>query len=83
MKYYTDYPFYELGDEAGKRAPVREIKVIGWYGDKYVDITVEGVKCDIKAGYIYVQRKRLNWRTCKKRKTFFANTKKFPLYDEE
>jgi hypothetical protein len=28
MKAYTDYPFTELGDISGEKAPIREVRVI-------------------------------------------------------
>ncbi len=53
MKAWTDYPVTELGDVSGQIAPVRECTVLSWNGDKYCDILVEGVKTNIKRGYIY------------------------------
>ena len=53
MKAWTDYPFTWLGDEAGKQAPVREIEVLSYDGDKYCRIRVCGGEDEIKAGYIY------------------------------
>lgn len=53
MRAYTDYPMTHLGDTPGKEAPIREVFVHGWDGDKYVYITVEGTVTSIKYGYIY------------------------------
>lgn len=53
MKAYTDYPMTHLGDESGKKAPIREVFIHGWDGDKYVYLTVEGTVVSVKAGYIY------------------------------
>jgi hypothetical protein len=53
MKAYTDYPFVSLGDTAGQLAPVREIEVVKFDGNKYVKIIVDGVQEEIKYGYIY------------------------------
>jgi hypothetical protein len=53
MKAYTDYPMTHLGDESGKEAPIREVFIHGWDGDKYVYLTVEGTVTSVKAGYIY------------------------------
>jgi len=53
MKAYTDYPFTFLGDVEGLRAPIREIEVLDYDGDKYCNIVVEGHKDSIKSGYIY------------------------------
>ncbi len=58
LKAWTDYPFVELGDEEYQEAPVREIIVLEYDGDKYVDIIVEGVKTSIKSGYIYAKEGR-------------------------
>jgi hypothetical protein len=53
MDCWTDYPIAELGDEPGKPAPVRPCKVLCWDGDKYATIEVEGVRTEVKAGYLY------------------------------
>ena len=53
MKAWTDYPFTQLGDEAGKEAPIRPIDVLSYDGDKYCYIVVEGIHTEIKSGYIY------------------------------
>ena len=53
MKAYTDYPFTWLGDLQGQEAPVREIEVLSYDGDKYCKIRVCGQEDEIKAGYIY------------------------------
>lgn len=55
MKFYTDYPIKELGDEYNKKAPIREVKLLAYDQGLYVDIMVEGVKETIKSGYIYTQ----------------------------
>lgn len=52
-RYFTDYPFSELGDTPGEPAPVREVEVLSWDGDKYVDIQVEGQRLSVKRFYIY------------------------------
>lgn len=57
-KYYTDYPFVELGDVGGQEAPVREIEILKWDMNKYVQIKVEGVISEIKSGYIYAEQGR-------------------------
>lgn len=58
MKAFTDYPFTELGDEAYKLAPVREVEVVSYDGNKYCKIIVEGVECEVKAGYLYKNNAR-------------------------
>ena len=42
MKAWTDYPFEYLQDEAGKKAPVREVEVLSYDGDKYCRVRVCG-----------------------------------------
>lgn len=59
MKAWTDYPFTRLGDTAGKKAPVREIEVLSYDGNKYCRIKVCGEEDSIKAGYIYPREGRL------------------------
>lgn len=53
IKAYTDYIFIDLGDTPGKEAPVREIELVSYDQDKYVEILVGGVRDYIKSGYIY------------------------------
>lgn len=55
MTYFTDYPFVALGDKPGQYAPIREVEVISYDGDKYAKIMVGGVIEEIKAGYIYAE----------------------------
>lgn len=59
MKAWTDYPFTQLGDIEGRKAPIREIKVLSYDGDKYCRIMVHGTEDEIKAGYIYQHKGRL------------------------
>lgn len=59
MQAWTDYPFTELGDEAYQEAPVREIEVLSYDGDKYCRVMVQGHETEIKAGYIYQKPGRL------------------------
>jgi hypothetical protein len=58
LKLFTDYPFLELGDEAGKEAPIRECIVKAYDGDKYCTVIVDGHEDEIKRGYIYSQKGR-------------------------
>lgn len=53
MKAYTDYPFDFLGDPPGSAAPVREVEVLSYDGDKYCTVVVGGHKTEIKSGYLY------------------------------
>ena len=51
--FYTDYPFVELGDKPGEKAPTRKVRIIRYDGNKYVDILVGGILTSVKCGYIY------------------------------
>lgn len=53
MQAWTDYPFVEFGDTANAIAPVREVQIIAFDGDKYATVVVEGIELEIKAGYLY------------------------------
>lgn len=64
MKAYTDYPFEELGDEPFKKAPVREVDVINYDGNKYCRIVVGGVESSVKSGYLYQQHGRFGEVPC-------------------
>jgi hypothetical protein len=66
---FTDYPFTELGDVAFKKAPIRQVKILTYDGDKYCDVLVlfkdeDGDLCghldSVKAGYIYKRKVRLD-----------------------
>lgn len=59
MKAWTDYPFTELGDTAGSTAPVREIEVLMYDGDKYATVVVAGHTTQVKAAYCYQHPGRL------------------------
>lgn len=54
MKAYTDYPILELGDKLGEDAPIREVKILYYDGDKRCKVIVEGVQEEIKTGYLYI-----------------------------
>lgn len=60
MKAYTDYPITELGDIAGKKAPIRRCVVVGWDGDKYCNVVIGSslIEKEIKAGYLYIEAGR-------------------------
>ena len=53
VKAFTDYPFEWLGDEVYKKAPVREIEIIGYDGNKYCRVKVEDGEDEVKSGYVY------------------------------
>jgi len=59
VKAYTDYPITELSDAPGALAPVRACQVLAYDGDKLVTIEVAGVRCQVKAGYVYQTEGRL------------------------
>lgn len=54
MKAWTDYPFVWLGDTSGEPAPIREVEVRAYDGNKYCRIRVADGEDEIKAGYLYV-----------------------------
>jgi len=58
MLLYTDYPLFE--EERGKIAPIREVTLLSYDGDKYVHIVFNGKLYEVKACYIYYQKGRLN-----------------------
>lgn len=58
MKAWTDYPFAEFGDLEGQLAPIREVKLLSYDGDKYITVQYQGVTKDIKRGYVYMERGR-------------------------
>lgn len=58
---WTDYPFRELGDTPGKRAPIRHVNVISYDGNKYINLSFpdNGFILSMKAGYLYRKPGRL------------------------
>lgn len=68
MKAWTDYPFEWLGDTLHELAPVREIEVLSYDGDKRCRILVAGREEEIKSGYIYQRPGRIAEVTCLTRK---------------
>lgn len=64
-KWYTDYPIFEK--ERGKKAPIREIKVLHYDGDKYCRVEYQDRLFTIKTGYINPKPERLNTKyPCKR-----------------
>jgi hypothetical protein len=59
VKAWTDYPLEWMGDEPGKKAPVREVDVLSYDGNKRCRAVVGGRECEIKAGYIYQRAGRI------------------------
>jgi len=64
MKAYTDCPIKELGDIGGELAPIRECEILSYDGNKYCVILVEGVKSEIKSGYLYKKHGRIGEVPC-------------------
>lgn len=52
---FTDYPFVELGDVPGEKAPIRLCWVWAYDFDKYVSISLVGHSgsFSVKGGYVY------------------------------
>lgn len=52
---WTDYPIVELGDIPGKKAPIRQVKLISFDGDKYLNVLVVecGTFAQFKRCYFY------------------------------
>jgi hypothetical protein len=61
IKCWTDYPFVELGDAPGQRAPIRHVVVVHYDGNKYAKIRFDdnGLCLEVKAGYLYRKKARL------------------------
>ena len=58
MQLWTDYPILELGDAPKSLAPIREVRLVRYDGDKYATIEVNSVITTIKAGYLYISEGR-------------------------
>ena len=59
MNLWTDHPIIALGDKPGEEAPVRQVRLLEYDGNKYCRILVDGVEVEIKAGYLYIKPGRL------------------------
>ncbi len=55
---FTDYPLFEC--EYGKAAPLREVHVIGYDGNKYCTVKYNGEEYELKAGYLYRSRRKVS-----------------------
>lgn len=53
MQGWTDYPMKIFGDNPGEEAPIRQVEVIGWDGDKYALVRCMGLLLNLKISYIY------------------------------
>lgn len=58
---WTDYPFVELGDVPRQKAPLRQVLVISYDGNKYATLSTvaDGRNLSVKWGYLYRHRGRL------------------------
>jgi hypothetical protein len=72
-KWFTDYPLFVTEI----KAPIREIKVLSYDGDKYCKVEYEGEIFEIKSGYIYPKRERHNNK--KKCKNFIKLLKRVEI----
>ena len=51
---YTGYPFIQLGDPPGVRAPIRQVEVLSWEPDVWVDVRLpDGQFSQVKKGYLF------------------------------
>lgn len=61
---WTDYPFTELGDVANQAAPIRQVTVVAYDGDKYATIIFgNNLIKQIKSGYLYTKPVRFAYAT--------------------
>lgn len=52
--WWTGYPFVELGDPPYQRAPIRELELLAYDGDKYARVRLpDGQEAEVKAGYLF------------------------------
>lgn len=51
---FTGYPFKELGDPPGQRAPIREAWFRNYDGNKYVTVECGGQIVEVKSGYLFL-----------------------------
>jgi len=64
MKAFTDYPITELCDAPGLIAPIREVEILSYDGNKYCLIFVEGVLTEVKSGYLFHESGRVGEVPC-------------------
>jgi hypothetical protein len=61
---WTDYPIEALGDKPKMPypgVPIREVVVLSYDGDKYATVEVEGVRVEVKVGYLYLFPAKQEW----------------------
>ena len=70
MKAWTDYPITELGDISGELAPIREVNVLTYDGNKYCKVEIAGCNDpqEIKSGYLYQRPGRVQEVPCLSRR---------------
>lgn len=56
---FTDYPILQLGDKPRTQAPIRQVKIISYDGDKRCRVMIADLEFDIKCCYLYSQPGRL------------------------
>ena len=63
---WTDYPFVELGDTPGVKAPIRHVNVYSYDGNKYASVSFpdRGDVLSVKIGYLYSQPGRYGQVKC-------------------
>lgn len=61
---YTDYPIVVLGDKIHKEAPIRQVKVLDYDGNKYCNVLLDGIVVVVKAGYLYKEPGRCGEVEC-------------------
>jgi hypothetical protein len=54
-RFFTDYPFLELDDTCYQLAPIRELKLLSWDGDKYVCVEINETRHILKRHYVYTR----------------------------
>jgi len=59
---WTDYPFEELRDIAGKKAPMRQVTVLSYDGDKYCKVFCNALVLEVKAGYLYSSPTKMEYK---------------------
>jgi hypothetical protein len=64
MKAYTDYPITVFKDKPGEIAPIREVTILSYDGDKYCKVRITdnigSIFTEIKSGYLYLEPGRVD-----------------------
>ena len=85
IKAYTDAPILGI-DKNGELAPIREVKIIAYDGDKYCKIEFTDsrnrlTRTDIKSGYIYKRYGRIG-EVENYSYSYLRKLPKYNMYDE-